>query len=73
MSFRSSSGESVRAFERVRRAWLQADDLPFSNMLTAKRLADVFESEGIDFGNADDDPDVVYTPAVTLWAVLSSA
>ena len=71
MSFRSSSGESGRAFERVRRALLQADDLPFSNVLTAKRLAEVFESEGIDFGNADDDPDVVYTPAVTLWAFLS--
>lgn len=71
MSFRSSSGESERAFERVRRSWLQADDLPFSNVLTAKRLAEVFESEGIDFANVDDDPDVVYTPAVTLWAFLS--
>ena len=71
MSFRSSSGESERAFERVRRAWLQADDLPFSNVLTAKRLAEVFESEGIDFANVDDDPDVVYTPAVTLWTFLS--
>lgn len=71
MSFRSSSGESERAFERVRRALLQTDDLPFSNVLTAKRLAEVFESEGVDFANADDDPDVVYTPAVTLWAFLS--
>lgn len=71
MSFRSSSGESERAFERVRRALLQTDDLPFSNVLTAKRLAEVFESEGIDFANVDDDPDVVYTPAVTLWAFLS--
>jgi hypothetical protein len=50
---------------------LQTDDLPFSNVLTAKRLAEVFESEGIDFANVDDDPDVVYTPAVTLWAFLS--
>ena len=71
MSFRSSSGESERAFERVRRSLLQADDLPFSHVLTAERLAEVFESEGVDFANADDDPDVVYTPAVTLWAFLS--
>jgi len=71
MSFRSSSGESGRAFERVRRALLQADDLPFSNVLTAKRLADVFESEEIDLRSVDDDPDVVYTPAMTLWAFLS--
>ena len=71
MSFRSSSVESGRAFECVRRSWLQADDLPFSNVLTAERLAEVFESEGVDFANADDNPDVVYTPAVTLWAFLS--
>ena len=71
MSFRSSSGESGRAFECVRRSLLQSDELPFANVLTAKRLADVFESAGIDFGNADNNPDVVYTPAVTLWAFLS--
>ena len=71
MSFRSSSGESGRAIERVRLSLLQADNLPFSNVLTAERLAEVFESAGVDFANADDDPDVVYTPAVTLWAFLS--
>lgn len=71
MSFRSSSVESERAFEFVRRSWLQADDLPFSKVFTAESLAEVFESEGVDFANADDDPDVVYTPTVTLWAFLS--
>ena len=71
MSFRSSSVESGRAFECVRRSLLQADDLPFSNVLTTERLAEVFESAGVDFANADDDPVVVYTPAVTLWAFLS--
>lgn len=70
MSFRSSRAESGRAFERVRCSLLQADDLPFSNVLTAARLAEVFESEGVDFGNADD-PDVIYTPATTFWAFLS--
>lgn len=71
MSFRSSRGESGRAFASVRRSWLQSDELPFSSVLTAERLAEVFESEGVDFANADDDPEVVYTPAVTLWAFLS--
>jgi hypothetical protein len=71
MSFRTSSGKSGRAFECVRRSLLQADELPFSNVLTAERLAEVFESDGVDFANADDDPDVVYTPAVTFWAFLS--
>ena len=71
MSFRSSSGESGRAFERVRRSLLQSDELPFANVLTTKRLAEVFESAGVDFANADAAPDVIYTPAVTLWAFLS--
>ncbi|MEQ1694119.1 MAG: IS4 family transposase, partial [Gemmatimonas sp.] len=70
MSFRSSGAGSGRAFEFVRRSLLQADDLPFANVLTAERLADVFESEGVDCSD-DDDRDVVYTPAVTLWAFLS--
>ena len=69
MSFRSSCVKSGRALERVRRSLLQADGLPFSNVLTAERLADVFAAEGVDF--SDDDPDVIYTPAVTLWAFLS--
>jgi DDE family transposase len=70
MSFRSSRGEIGRAFECVRRSLHQADELPFSNVLTADRLAEVFESEGVDCCD-DDDPDVIYTPAVTLWAFLS--
>ena len=69
MSFRSSSTESGRAFESVRRSLLQAGDLPFANVLTAERLAEVIQSEGVSF--PDDDPDVVYTPVVTLWAFLS--
>lgn len=69
MSFRSSSGKSERAFERVGRSLLQADDLPFSNVFTAERLAGVFEAAGVTV--SDDDPDVIYTPAVTLWAFLS--
>lgn len=70
MSFRSSGAESGRAFEWVRRSWLQRDDLPFANVLTASRLAEAFDAEGVDFGDADD-PDVIYTPAMTLWAFLS--
>jgi hypothetical protein len=43
--------------------------LPFANVLTTERLAEAFELAEVDF--ADADPDVVYTPAVTLWAFLS--
>jgi putative transposase len=70
MSFRSSGMESGRAFDCVRRSLLQTDELPFANVLTTERLAEVFEAEGVDFGDSDT-PDVVYTPAMTLWAFLS--
>lgn len=70
MSFRSLSAESGSAFECVRRSLLQADELPFADVLTADRLAEVFESAGVDCCDADDS-DAVYTPAVTLWAFLS--
>lgn len=71
MSFRTSSGESESAFERVRQSLLQREGLPFAKVLTAARLAEVFDEEGVDFGNVDDDPEVIDTPAVTLWAFLS--
>ncbi|MCX7418495.1 MAG: IS4/IS5 family transposase, partial [Planctomycetia bacterium] len=45
--------------------------MPFANVLTTERLAEAFELAGVDFANADADPDVIYTPAVTLWAFLS--
>lgn len=70
MSFRSSRAESGRAFESVRRSLLQSDELPFADVLTPDRLADVFASAGVDC-SVDEDPDVIYAPAVTLWAFLS--
>jgi hypothetical protein len=54
----------------VRRSLLQRDGLPFADVLTAEHLAEVFAAEEVDFGDADD-PDVIYTPAMTLWAFLS--
>ena len=70
MSFRSSGADSGRAFECVRRSLLQREGLPFADVLTAEHLAEAFAAHDVDFGDADD-PDVIYTPAVTLWAFLS--
>ena len=70
MSFRTSSTESGRAFERVRRSLLQSSELPFADVLTATRLADVFDAEGVAFCDAENS-DAVYTPATTLWGFLS--
>ena len=46
MSFRRSSSESERAFERVRHSLLQREGLPFADVLTATHLAEVFDAEG---------------------------
>lgn len=70
MSFRSSCQSSERAFECVRRSLLQREGLPFADVLTEQRLAQAFADHDVDFGDADD-PEVVYAPAVTLWAFLS--
>ena len=57
-------------FEVVRRSCLQQDGLPFADALTAEQMARACEAEGVSFG---DDPEAVYTPPSTPWAMLSQA
>jgi putative transposase len=47
---------------------IQADTLPLSDILNSELIVGVFEEEKIQFGIADED---VYTPAITLWAMIS--
>lgn len=47
---------------------LQADGLPLCEILDNQLIAEVFDEERIHFGIADED---VYTPAITLWAMVS--
>jgi len=47
---------------------IQADGLPLSEVLNSPLIADVFEEEKVVFGIADED---VFTPAITLWAMVS--
>ena len=47
---------------------IQADGLPLSEILDCSIISEVFEEEKVHFGIADDD---VYTPAITLWAMIS--
>lgn len=70
MSFRILHSALDRGFDLVRRSLLQADGLPFAGAISAEQMQRVFDEEGVHFGDAEDD-DVVYTPAVTLWAMLS--
>lgn len=69
MSFRSSTAGLHRRFDLVRQSLLQAPGLPFADTLSATQIQDAFHAENVHFG--DDGDAVVYTPPVTLWAMLS--
>lgn len=74
MSFRTSGPATSSAFQLVRDSLLQAEGLPFSEALTAEHIEQAFDAEGVSFAREDgcgNEP--VYTPAVTLWAMLSQA
>ncbi len=47
---------------------MQNDQLPLVEAITNERFALAFEEHGVEFGT---DEDVVYTPAITLWALVS--
>jgi putative transposase len=57
-----------QSFSPVRQAFLQADGLPFSDVLTEGDIQQVFEAEKACFAQGEGD---IYTPAITLWAFLS--
>lgn len=56
-------------FPLVLSSFLQGEGLPFSDILSAERIDQVFDEAGASF--AEDEENAVYTPAVTLWAFLS--
>jgi hypothetical protein len=55
-------------FGLLTQSMIQASDLPLSEVLDCSIIADAFEDDSIDFGKADED---VFTPAITLWAMVS--
>jgi putative transposase len=57
-----------RRFQLVRSSFLQQDGLPFADVLPEAHIQAVFDAEGVQFAQAEED---VYTPPVTLWAFLS--
>jgi hypothetical protein len=59
---------SPHSFSIFNRSMIQADTLPLSDILNSELIVGVFEEEKIQFGIADED---VYTPAITLWAMIS--
>jgi hypothetical protein len=57
-----------QSFDLIRRAFLQADGLPFSEILTEEQIQHAFEREGEIFGQKEGS---VYTACLTLWAFLT--
>jgi len=68
MPFISSSRFNAASFSIFKRSMLQADTLPLTDVIDDQRWQQVFEDHEIDFGS---DAEAVYTPAITLWALLS--
>jgi hypothetical protein len=67
-----SSYASGRAFASsfplLRQAFLQAEGLPFSDVLSEHDIQQAFEAENACFAQDEGD---IYSPAITLWAFLS--
>jgi hypothetical protein len=55
-------------FALLHRSLLQDEELPLRSLVSDQRIAEIFEEEQISFGLEED---AVYTPAVTLWGLLS--
>lgn len=81
MSFRTMPRMLDRSFDVLRQSLSQRPGLPFSDVLTAADMQQVFENEGVSFGESDADAiaeegggkAIVYSPPITLWAMLSQA
>jgi putative transposase len=59
---------SPHCFGIFKRSMIQADCLPLCEMLDSSVIAEAFKEDNIVFGIADED---VFTPAITLWAMVS--
>ena len=58
----------AKSFSLVQHAFLQADGLPFRDVLMEEEIHAAFVAEDAGFGEDQDD---IYTPALTLWGWLA--
>ena len=68
MSFTTSIRFRASSFSLFQRSMMQNNDLPLVDAIDDARLEEAFDEHQVDFGN---DEDAVYTPAITLWALIS--
>ena len=69
MPFISPARFDARSFSVFQRSMMQDDPLPLVDAIDEECFAQAFEEHEVDFGA--DEEDVVYTPAITLWALIS--
>lgn len=62
---------SFYSFHPLHRSFLQHEGLPFSDTLSEETIARVAKDAGVPLAETCADDDIVYTPAVTLWAFLA--
>ena len=70
MPFTPPARFNASSFSIFRRSMMQSDQLPLTEAIDDERIKSVFEKHQVDFGNTED---VVYTPSLTLWALVSQA
>lgn len=64
----NSSALGIRSFNLIKDSMLQSDELPLAEALDMDQWQTAFDDHEIDFGS---DEDAIYTPAITLWALIS--
>ncbi|MEO8498340.1 MAG: IS4 family transposase, partial [Planctomycetota bacterium] len=68
MSFTPPTTFQASSFSIFQRSLMQNDELPLADVVDGELFQQAFDRHAVDFG---DDDDAVYTPAITLWALIS--
>jgi len=68
MSYTTTAAFQASSFSIFQRSMMQDEELPLVDILSDQRFEEAFEEYQVDFGS---DEDAIYTPAVTLWALVS--
>jgi hypothetical protein len=68
MSFIPPTTFHASSFSIFQQSLMQNDDLPMADVVDSQLFQRAFDAHAVDFGNEDD---AVYTPAITLWALIS--
>lgn len=68
MSFTPPTAFQASSFSIFQRSLMQNDDLPMAEVVESELFQQAFDEHAVDFG---DEEDAVYTPAITLWALIS--